>query len=764
MKFARQSSTTIDMKGGIDENLPSMQMSPGTLIQCANYMIAEGSGGGYTSISGYERIDGTGKPSDSVMDLLRLYDSTVQINQGDLIEQGANSCTAIADGMLVDTEQKVEVDTISGTFVRREPLYVVGVNVGLSDNIITPNPTADFHDTYENKRDTVSKVGGVACEGSVLSLYIFEDEIYAFRKKVGVLEVGMYKEDATTGWIEVDTSADPLVYVEGEHSFSFTTYNFYANTDSNSFYWTDKVNQCRGYDGEVVITISNCGMAGLANPWSDSQADNDVCVQLTKLDPHWANILELKVTTPSVVKEDWLEVTVVNQAFRDFFDLHGARVKMKIDDGVTVYPVFLFISSTDAVTITVDGEAATAADHTVYIYYDENQIENVPTGDPPIATTVITVNEVIDRDFTVVQRIDRPIELAAKSNRLFLAYEGGSLQYSELGEPSQWNGVYNAGELGMGDEITDLTVGVGGVLVIFMDDNISLLSGDTPLNWKIDQFSRKSGAYFGTPKRLLGTIFFMDDRGLTTMESVQEFGDYGANAISAKFKKTILANKELGTTATVSRELNQYRLFFSNGKGIIISFQGKQLQGATFIEYPISVDHVAEGSLGARDSSIIFSSHVGTVDTEDVEGYVYLMDSGTSFDNYPIITKAETSYYHFRTPRKWKRFLSVMVEAQAGFDIDFDFKIKYDYDTTDLPLTQWISGSAGNLSSSQSEYGSAIYGEAVYGTTPITNRHPIYLMGYGTTASFKMLTNDKYNIPHTIQNLLVDYTINSRRI
>ena len=47
------------MDGGLNEAVSSIEMKPGELILCKNYYITEGSSGGYVSLSGYERFDGT---------------------------------------------------------------------------------------------------------------------------------------------------------------------------------------------------------------------------------------------------------------------------------------------------------------------------------------------------------------------------------------------------------------------------------------------------------------------------------------------------------------------------------------------------------------------------------------------------------------------------------------------------------------------------------------------------------------------------------
>jgi len=139
------------------------------------------------------------------------------------------------------------------------------------------------------------------------------------------------------------------------------------------------------------------------------------------------------------------------------------------------------------------------------------------------------------------------------------------------------------------------------------------------------------------------------------------------------------------------------------------------------------------------------------------------MDSGESFDSFNIITKMTTSYYHYKSPRNWKRFISVMVEGDSTSETIFDIKVDYDYGSKDLPTTEWIESKTGETVGG-SLYGTAEYGTAIYGSGVVLSRTPVYLTGFGTNASFKILTNLRFTRQHVIQNLLVDHTILSRRI
>jgi len=763
LSWPSQRNEVINLQTGVDENIASLQQNPGSLLEVANYMIAEGTTGGYQSIAGFERFDGRVLSSTLTTKIMTIENPDIAIVVDDIILGAAGSAVALGSSLIIEGTLQVEVRITSNNFVRGEDLTIGGIFLGIFKNTKTTKPTETFHAVYDNNRALIGTVGGeVECEGPVLGVTLYRIKVYAFRKKVGLNEVGMY-EGTVNGWVEVDTSDNPLAF--GVHDFKFTTYNFFATAGSDKIYWIDGVNQCRSFNGTRVDTIVNCGMVSLINPLTAEQDDNDACVQLSKLEEGWDNLIELNVTTPPVVKGNWLSVTVTDADLRTFFDTYGARMRFRdLDDDRWVYPVYVTAGGLDEVTVVFEADSiVSASDYNVFFYYDQDQPENTTNIAQPPVDVVVTVNTVLRRDFSTNQDRDVPINIIARENRLILAYAGGSLQFSELTRPTGWSGVNGAFEVGTGDEITNLVLGVGNALIVFNLSSILIVNGVAPPNITTEIFSPTSGAYVGTAKRLLGTVFFLDDRGVTTMEAVQDFGDFAANSISENFKTTLFENIDNLTTSIVSRDLNQYRLFFSTGLGIIVSFKGKELQGATFTQFPIAVTHTTEGPLSNKRNVLLFTTDTEEYANEEVDGYVYVMDSGTSFDSHPIITKMVTSYSHYGSPRAWKRFISAMIEGETSVDTIFDVKIDFDYGSRQLPRTETNFGLAGEVVGG-SLYGTSEYGTAIYGSGPVLSSTPVYLTGFGTNASFKILTNLRFVEQHVMQNILVDYTLLSRRI
>lgn len=537
-------SVPVIMKGGLNENVSSIELKGGELIRCLNYQIFEGSQGGYVSVAGYEVYDGQPAPSSVV-------------------------ATEDEDGNIDDSDREAarlaigEVEETSGQ-----------------------------------------------CEGKALSAFIFEYEVYAFRKLTGVNEIALFRE-SPTGWVRVNTTMT-LSYSDTGHHFRYSEYNFLGGSGSNSIFWVDGVNQCHSWNGSMVTTVRNEGMA--------------------------------------------------------------------------------------------------------------------------------------------TQGLDKPTHVLANNNHLFLAYEGGSLQFSTLGDPYSWDGTTGASEIGCGSEITGLRAGVRSSTLIFLKKGIRVLQGNSTQDWSLEVYSEFSGAYPDTVTRLLGTAFFMDDRGVTNLEAVQEFGDFAANSISRNIYRTLQQDKHLVTSAIVSRTRNQYRLFFSNGSALFFSFYNKELRGVTIIQYNNPVYTAYESVDANGDEFIVFTSD---------DGYVYRMDSGTSFNGDEIPTRLSTAYYHYRSPRNWKRWKSVMFEVAAADSIDVNIKASYDYDGNELPrgeqTLKTLTGAGGI-------WDVGLWDVMKWGSSEETNRFLHYIKGISSNISISLSTSSKFARQHTLQNLIMDYELARRQL
>lgn len=346
-------------------------------------------------------------------------------------------------------------------------------------------------------------------------------------------------------------------------------------------------------------------------------------------------------------------------------------------------------------------------------------------------------------------------------DRLFLGYPSGQVVFSAPGDPLNFSYIDGAGSFNLPAGCTDLISAPGDALVMFTLGSINIAktladagisTNESTYMYKFfnEDFSQSSGCIKSTAQRIMGMVLFMDDRGVSSLEATDAFGDFNAGTLSRNVQKTLLTKKPLITCSTVLRANNQYRLFFNDKTGIIFTFDSeKKVKGATTLKYkhPVLCIDTQKDLAGAEIT--LFGS---------ADGCVYKMDSGTSFNGEPIVTKINTTFYHYSTPSYRKRFRKVSLEASAPRGLIFFGKLEFDYRSifTVRGITEELASSG-----SGGIYGQDLYGQFTYGATAVETP-TLYDDGYGENMSVFITTSDKFREPHTINSMLVEYVVVNR--
>lgn len=267
---------------------------------------------------------------------------------------------------------------------------------------------------------------------------------------------------------------------------------------------------------------------------------------------------------------------------------------------------------------------------------------------------------------------DTPSHIAAHTNRLFLSF-GNSLQFSSVGVPATWSPVLGAGELNIGQTITNLKPQPGytggAALAVYSRLGTFILYGTSSTDWKLVTLDPEAGAFAFTCQHM-GQSLVMDSRGVTTLETTQSYGNFAAASISATIRPYIVENKTSVLTSGISREKNQYRLFFTGGRALYYTL------GAGFMPvlYPASMTCYWSG----EDSSGNEVAYAG-----DTSGYVYLMDEGNSFDGAAIEAYVTLVFNHVKSPRVVKRYRKAALEVGGTGYAKFFMSAEIGYGSND---------------------------------------------------------------------------------
>jgi hypothetical protein len=277
---------------------------------------------------------------------------------------------------------------------------------------------------------------------------------------------------------------------------------------------------------------------------------------------------------------------------------------------------------------------------------------------------------------------DKPIHIAAHRNHLFLAFDN-SLQHSAIGNPLSYSVVLGAGELNIGETITNLVPqpgdAQGAAMAVYSRNGTFVLYGNSSADWKLVTLQSTTGAYPWTAQ-YQGTTFVLDDRGVTNLAAVQEYGNFSASTISQLVRPYLIENASRVVASLVSKDKNQYRLIFNNGRAMYYTLQSGFM--------PVLYAHVM---------SCAFSGEA-TDGTELLlcggdNGYVYQMDIGTSFDGDDITSAVDLAFNHFGSPRILKYFRSFVLEVQGSGYADFVVSADLGYGSAiveAIPMSQML--------------------------------------------------------------------------
>jgi hypothetical protein len=359
------------------------------------------------------------------------------------------------------------------------------------------------------------------------------------------------------------------------------------------------------------------------------------------------------------------------------------------------------------------------------------------------------VSEAFEWDGTVFvpiitgNTVDTPEHISVNEFHLQLSFPQGSLQNSATGNPYIWAGQ-GAAEIGVGHPIVGLVKEVGQVLIVLCRNRTFGLYGKntTAKPWDLKPISEESGGIEWTMQRLSKTRY-LDDRGFMQLEAVQEFGDFGDSSYSQIIEPLVTALKADVISSVINRSKHQLRTFFGDGTGIFATFDNDKVAGFTVVNYlneagsPIPVSVVTNGEDANGNEVLYFGS---------TDGFVYQMDSGTSFDGDSVDATMILSYYNAGTPAYEKEWKRVTIEADGATGTTIEYNTQFDYASGRNPvgITQQKVLQAGG-----SYWNVAIWDAFSWASEDITQIEGD-INGFGRSISLQIASSSTYTVPHTL--------------
>lgn len=342
--------------------------------------------------------------------------------------------------------------------------------------------------------------------------------------------------------------------------------------------------------------------------------------------------------------------------------------------------------------------------------------------------------------------LDKPIRIAHFANHLFLAYQAGTINFSEIGVPTQFKTTAGAGSFEFGSPITDFPEEESTALVIFGRSQIGYIVGSSSSDFDLQDVSNDSGAIAWTVQTA-GSPTYLDDAGVRRMETTEAFGNWRLGTLTQLIEPLFKSKRDAGVCACASirvRARDQYRLFFDDKSGIAV-YLGREFAEVTSFELGHTVECTCVGYVNGEEQESLF---VGTSD-----GYVMELDRGKSFDGSQVLSWIRLPFNNLGTPRQNKRFSKAILECDAPAGASLKIITEFDNANPDQPPTgeQAFDVNSGGGFWNQDNWNQFYWSAQAVGEAEAD------IDGYGRNVSIGILSEATHEEPHTLSALTINY-------
>ena len=699
------------MSGGLDLVTPALVVKPGRCSAMWNF--EPWYQGGYRRIPGYERFDGSPKPSDATFTGFDI-DTVAGLSIGTVVTGDTSSTTGVVCGIWDDDgsygADAIAVTKVSGTgFVDGEDLNTAAYTI-TSGPLLRGAPTVTLEEDWllaaeTEYRDDIAVVPGA---GQVRGVWQRLDDVYAIRDNVGVT-AGVLHKASVTGW--TTTGVTMAEYIR------FDT--------------------------------------GLAAGASVAEGDTVTCT----VGGETATIHKIILNGGSVAwdgsGEGYLVLTNVSGVFQTGTIESPGATPIASVTGDTIPFVFSTGGNYRFINHNFFGGADT------YRVYGCNGVDPAFEIDENgvVSPILMPANPLITLPGSGIAPTNTPFLITEHRGHLFLAFEGGSAQHSVPGEPLNWQSFLGAGEFGLGDDITAMTSIVGNTLILSTKRQTKGLFGTDVTSWELKTVAEQSGSQlYGSQK--IDTVYSLDDLGITSVARSDQYGDFISATVSQQIQPLVNIQRSKLNDSTIVRESNQCRFYFNDNTVLIMYVPaGSQSQsrqaGSTAIDsafgyanYDIPVKQIynTDDETGKERSYFV-------TDDATWQGYVFEDRIGRNFDGEVITAYVRTVFNQVNSPSYRKKFRRTDLEVQTSTRLSIKVLSELDYSAPEIPSNLFdieeISGGGGF-------YGTDGWDEFYWDGESISSARA-ELRGTGENISFQVFNETAKAEPWTRQSLTVHY-------
>lgn len=260
---------------------------------------------------------------------------------------------------------------------------------------------------------------------------------------------------------------------------------------------------------------------------------------------------------------------------------------------------------------------------------------------------------------------DTPTYVKGHKNQLISAINT-DLIVSSIGAPYTYTAITGASDIAVGEVITGIKPQVGdfsaGAMVVTTKNKILVLYGNDTTDFNLVTYAPNNGGRAYTLQNI-GFAHFLDARGVTQMATSRNYGGFQTNVLTNVVQPYVDSKLGLEISSCIIRSSNQYRVFFSDGTGLICQIVPDP-QGTTAVGASMPFDY----------GDIVFNTIDSVIDTTGIErvfgaatnGYVYELNVGTSFDGSVIPSHIMLTFNNSKSPRLRKRYRRSILQFRSG--------------------------------------------------------------------------------------------------
>lgn len=757
-------------KGGIDLVTPALSITPGKLLDSLNY--EPDMHGGYRRMYGNERFDGHPSPSSQVYWLQTVVISGT-IAVGNTVTGATSGATAVV--LQVNGTTEIIVTKLTGTFVAENLTVAAVVQATVSSTQRTGATTAALHASYLSLaanlyRADIAKVPG---SGVVRGAVMYNNAVYAFRDNVGGTAGVMYKSTAS-GWSVVALS-QTIAFAQRQSTVTITiaapgvvTWNGHAIAANQAVTFSTTGTLPTGITAGVAYYV----LAPAANTFTFAATSGGASITTsgTQTGVHTCKLVGIEIAEGSTITGATSGAT-------------GLVGRALLRTGTwTTDPVGTFQLDSNTGTFT-SGEALQVGGQTRLSAAGANTaITLAPGGRYEFELYNFSGNTTSMRLYGVDGKnlafeydgtryvpiptglhVDTPTYLAAWKNALVFAY-GSNIEISGPGAPYAWTALTGAAAIALGANCSGMKAQAGnetmGALAIWAFGNAGtsgisyILYGNDSTDFNLVTQSSDSGAQPYTAQNI-GYAFFLDTKGICQLNSTRNYGNFDMSTVSRAIQPLIDQQRGLATASCIVRSSNQYRVFFSDGTGLIMYVESADenlyaaaasIKVGAFMRFSYSL-------------TVYFNTVASCVDSTGVErifaggsdGYVYELERGTSFDGAVITSHLLTSFNTSRTPMSRKTYKRTVIQATcmgtASVTVGYNLSYANTESAEGARTTQSLIGGGG--------WWDSMIWDTFNWDAPYLTDYTIDTPGNGTNINYAIFGSNAVDLPYTINSVIV---------